>query len=335
MLQLGVQSHWPAAEHVSNPAHMPQLPPQPSGPHCLPAQLGMQSPSQAPSAQVPPPAQRPSAHLPPQPSSSPHCFASQEGSQASQVPSWQTLPPEHDPQVPPQPSGPHSLPAQAGTHGAQLPLRQACPVAQPAPQVPPHPSGPHSLVAQLGVQVPHTPPRQESGLVQALPHAPQLSESLPRLTHCPSQQDCPTSQLQQKPFWQVPPPAQASLQRPPQPSLSPHNFPVQSGEHCSAGASFEASCGESIAASEPPPALPAAPSLVVAPPPDESPPPQLLAATAAPRVSASTAAINLERDRTGPWETRVTATSSSFAKNHLGQRSRSTVHVGTSANAEG
>jgi len=54
----------------------PHTPPQPSGPHCLPAQLGVQ----------------PAMH----------------------APFWQTLLPIHWPQLPPQPSLPHCLPPQFG-----------------------------------------------------------------------------------------------------------------------------------------------------------------------------------------------------------------------------
>jgi hypothetical protein len=39
----GVCTHWPAVEHVSVPAQVPQVPPQPSLPHCLPVQFGMQA----------------------------------------------------------------------------------------------------------------------------------------------------------------------------------------------------------------------------------------------------------------------------------------------------
>jgi len=44
-LQSGEQvAHWPVPLHVVPPVHEPQLPPQPSLPHCFPLQPGVQAP---------------------------------------------------------------------------------------------------------------------------------------------------------------------------------------------------------------------------------------------------------------------------------------------------
>lgn len=69
-------THVPST-HVVPPEHVPQTPPQPSGPHCADPQLGWQG--------------------------------------ASHHPSTHVAPPEHVPQTPPQPSGPHTAPPQDGT----------------------------------------------------------------------------------------------------------------------------------------------------------------------------------------------------------------------------
>ena len=64
-------------EQASPGQHSPQLPPQPSGPHCLPTQLGAHS----------------------------HCPVA-----------LQVEPEAQAPQLPPQPSGPHCLPEHCGVH---------------------------------------------------------------------------------------------------------------------------------------------------------------------------------------------------------------------------
>jgi hypothetical protein len=74
--QLGVQTlHCPLALQMLPAAHAPQVPPQPSGPHVLPAQLAAQ-----------------------------HCPDALHVAGAA-----------HDPQLPPQPSEPQVFPAQLGT----------------------------------------------------------------------------------------------------------------------------------------------------------------------------------------------------------------------------
>jgi hypothetical protein len=91
-------------------AQVPQVPPQPSLPHVLPLQLGVQ----------------------------PHW------------PVWpQACPDGQLPQVPPQPSGPQTRPAQLGAHAHCPVAEQAWPPAQ-VPHEPPQPSGPQVLPSQLG-----------------------------------------------------------------------------------------------------------------------------------------------------------------------------------------
>ena len=39
--QFGVQAHSPSSLHAASPGHVPHDPPQPSLPHCLPSQSGV------------------------------------------------------------------------------------------------------------------------------------------------------------------------------------------------------------------------------------------------------------------------------------------------------
>jgi hypothetical protein len=48
--QLGAQAHWPLALQAVAPVHVPHDPPQPSPPHCHPAQSGLQASSPGASA---------------------------------------------------------------------------------------------------------------------------------------------------------------------------------------------------------------------------------------------------------------------------------------------
>jgi hypothetical protein len=139
-----VHWHWPATQ-TPLPVQDPQVPPQPSLPHTLPAQLGVQ---QSPALQTSPPAQVP--QVPPQPSL-PHVLPVQLGTHW-QAPALQTSLLLQVPQVPPQPSSPHVLPAQLGVQ--QTPFWQRAPDAQ-VPQVLPQPSSPHVLPAHAGVHAGH------------------------------------------------------------------------------------------------------------------------------------------------------------------------------------
>ena len=86
--------------------------------------------------------------MPPQPSP-PHALPTQVGVQPLGVvhwPAWvQLRPVGHVPQLPPQPSDPHVLPLQLGTHTdvvAHVPSKRQLPPEAHAPQVPPQPSPP-------------------------------------------------------------------------------------------------------------------------------------------------------------------------------------------------
>jgi hypothetical protein len=88
----------------------PQLPPQPSDPQALPAQLGVQEVQDSPlAAQACPAGQVP--QVPPQPSG-PHFLFTQLGVQAHRPSNSHVPPLGQVPHVPPQPSGPHCLPVQ-------------------------------------------------------------------------------------------------------------------------------------------------------------------------------------------------------------------------------
>jgi len=120
-VQLGVQAtHWPVLLlQVSSEGHVPQIPLQPSLPHCLPTQFGQQQVAQQLS----------------------HCPAS-----------LQVWPEGHRAQIPPQPSDPQLFPEQFGVHATQSPRAlHACPVGQ-VPQLPPQPSDPHARIPQFGTQ---------------------------------------------------------------------------------------------------------------------------------------------------------------------------------------
>jgi len=165
--QSGVQ-HWKEASHTAGAVQLPQLPPQPSAPHSLPAQAGTQA--QVPLAwQVSGAVQAPQLWVP-QTGSIPHSRPVQFGAQTHWPLRLQVSPAGQEPHEPPQPSAPHSLPPQAGTQ-AQVPLAWQVSGAVQAPQfwVPQTGSSPHSRPAQLGVQfATHWPlALQVSGAVQA------------------------------------------------------------------------------------------------------------------------------------------------------------------------
>ena len=139
---LPAQQVWPTPPQLAQvpaavqtvPAPQPggQVPPQPSGPQLLPAQLGAQA--QTPLLQVAPGSQ-------PEPAQQAWPTAPHD----EQLPLALQLLPAWQPggQVPPQPSGPQLLPAQAGVQ-AQIPCWQLAPLVQaPAQQgwpAPPQPT---------------------------------------------------------------------------------------------------------------------------------------------------------------------------------------------------
>lgn len=132
------------------PRQVPQLPPQPSSPHCFPLQLGEQLLVQRPAA-----SQLPLVHVPQVPPhpSGPHCLPAQEGRHdVGHWPAASHVPLPQLPHDPPQPSGPQSLPVQLGTQAAtHWPSALQLPEGQ-EPQEPPQLSGPQALPAQLGLQ---------------------------------------------------------------------------------------------------------------------------------------------------------------------------------------
>ncbi len=145
--QVGRQVQVPAVEQTVEPVQAPQPPPQPSGPQVFPAQLGVQV--QVPVAeQVSPEGQVP--QVPPQPSG-PHCFPTHWGMQRH-APAWQTsCALGQVPQKPPQPSG-----VQAGVLAVQTLVQLQTPaspqelVDRHEPQTPPQPSEPHCLALHVG-----------------------------------------------------------------------------------------------------------------------------------------------------------------------------------------
>jgi hypothetical protein len=83
--------HVPLLEHVLPAEQAPQVPPQPSSPHCLPVQSGTQISSHLPAAvQLSPKSHVP--HSPPQPLS-PHCLLVQLGVHVAQSGSAEQLTP--------------------------------------------------------------------------------------------------------------------------------------------------------------------------------------------------------------------------------------------------
>ncbi len=143
---VAVHWHCPVALQVSPVGHVPQLPPQPLGPHALPPQLGVQT--HCPFTQLSPPGHVP--QLPPQPSG-PHTLPAQLGAQAH-CPFTQLPPPGQVPQLPPQPSDPHARPVQLGVHPPpQTPFEPQLSPDGHEPHVPPQPSGPHDLPEHCGV----------------------------------------------------------------------------------------------------------------------------------------------------------------------------------------
>lgn len=115
--QAGVQALWQAPVvvlHTVPGAHVPHVPPQPSGPQLFPPQLGVQLALHCPLTHA--------------------C-------------------PGHFPQLPPQPSSPQTFPAQAGVQlFAHFPEAHCCEGAQ-LPHELPQPSSPQTLPVQSGVQV--------------------------------------------------------------------------------------------------------------------------------------------------------------------------------------
>jgi hypothetical protein len=180
---------------------VPQVPPQPSGPHFLLVQFGVQLLGQLHQLQV----------LPLQASVPPvdlHTICPHTELEGQILPAqlghvgWQMhvpddeshmLPVEQLPHEPPQPSSPQALPLQIGVQEHQPLASQVFPVAQ-LPQEPPHPSGPQTFPVQLGTHL----------------HWPLASQVLP--------------------VGQVP-------QEPPQPS-GPHCLPLHLRMHPSGGTGF-------------------------------------------------------------------------------------------------
>ena len=161
----------PAPLQVELAGQGPQEPPQPLGPHDLPAQSGTQLAVQTPALQDEPP-----GHVPqvlPQPSG-PQFFPAQSGMHV-QTPLMQLSPLGHMPQLPPQPLGPQFFPEQFGTQSAtQLPLTHDEPLAH-VPQLPPQPLSPQFFPSQSGTQVAWQAP----SLVQMRP-SPQLPQLVPQ-----------------------------------------------------------------------------------------------------------------------------------------------------------
>lgn len=113
--QLG---HWyagnrqsPSHLQIFEPVQLPQLPLQPSDPHCLPRQSGVQ---QAPSTHTEPPVHVQSLGQDEQVSP----FPQLPSPQPTQAPAVHVKVPPHEPQLPPQPSDPHALPVQFGVQQA-------------------------------------------------------------------------------------------------------------------------------------------------------------------------------------------------------------------------
>ena len=147
------------ALHDSPLPQVPHDPTQPSSPHCLFVQDGVQVDG---SWQWPVPLHFIGGwHAPQTPlhPSSPHSLPVHTGVQtwgARHCPAWHSVPVVQVPHTPPQPLSPHSLPVHAGVHPsvAHNPAAvQVFPVVQ-LPQVPVQPSGPHCLPVHCGVQVP-------------------------------------------------------------------------------------------------------------------------------------------------------------------------------------
>jgi hypothetical protein len=111
---LQLASHLPPMQ-ACELGQVPQVPPQPSGPQLLLAQLGVQV-----SVQLPLEQKSPSGQLPqelPQPSS-PQLLPVQSPSQVgthARPPGEQNASPQQLPQMAPQPSSPQTLPLQSGT----------------------------------------------------------------------------------------------------------------------------------------------------------------------------------------------------------------------------
>jgi hypothetical protein len=138
-------SHSPLVVQILGEAQLPQLPLQPSLPHCFPPQLGVQLDTHLPLAlQAMPEGQAPVPQTPPHPSL-PHCLPLQL--RVHVVTHWpavvHTLGEAQEPQLPPQPSFPHCLPSQARTQRPSLVSLESRPIG-PRSAAPP-PSGSTSL----------------------------------------------------------------------------------------------------------------------------------------------------------------------------------------------
>jgi len=262
-----MHSHRPKAPHSLPGAQVPQSPPQPSGPHCLPVQLGVQSKQAWNSSTQSPrkmacPAQPcgggfPQTSLTQEKMAIHCCFASGEVStlqvswQAAsspqlekqfqmsrqlkspiQMPVWHAVSGGQNPQLPPQPSVPHWSPVQFGTHeGSHNPLPLHWKPFGHWPQEPPQPSAPHCLVRQFGVQT----------LTQFRPMQAVPSVQVPQLPPQPSPPQVlgPMGVLQlgtqgglQLPFGRQMYSSGQAPQVPPQPS-EPQDFPAQLGTQLS------------------------------------------------------------------------------------------------------
>ncbi len=152
----GVQLAWQAPVvvlHTVPAAHVPHVPPQPSGPQLLAMQLGVQLALHCPLTQACP-GQVP--HEPPQPSS-PQTLPLQSGVQAvTHLPAAHCCEELQVPHGLPQPSSPQALPAQeplqVAVHCVPSGLQNWSP--QQMLQNWPQPSGPHTLPAQSGWHAP-------------------------------------------------------------------------------------------------------------------------------------------------------------------------------------
>lgn len=195
-------------------------------------------------------------HLPPQPSSAPHVFFPQSGLQTTQALLAQTCPIGHVPQricpLHPSETLPHVIPAQARAAVAETQTHafatQICPVGQPPSIVPhaidvPQPLSRKPQFFPVGHVVAGEHVAAQVPLAQIKPagQRPQLSVSPHPLSTVPQsrtpQAARKVSGAQPQTFGLPAPPHELGgvqspvLQRPPHPSLSPHDLPLQFAMH--------------------------------------------------------------------------------------------------------
>jgi hypothetical protein len=205
------------------------VPPQPSSPQVLPAQLGAQT------------------HTPLAPQVAPllHTLPGQQACptapQVTHDPPLHTAPaPQPGGQVPPQPSGPQVAPPQLGAQ-MQVPPEQVAPALQALPGQQGCPTAPH--VAQRPLDMHKVPGAQPGGQVPPQPSGPQVrpahdgtqaqvpfTQLAPGSHEVPPQQVCPMApHEEQVPLaLQAVPAPHPGGQVPPQPS-GPQLLPAQDG----------------------------------------------------------------------------------------------------------